>query len=219
MRKILLTGFQPYAGSHINPAAEVVRVLDGALIGGASVHGLPLPVMLDTALSLVEKAIADMRPDLVLSVGQWPGEPVIRVERFAVNKISFEIPDERGERPSDQTVDEKGPVARAATIPVGRIVDAMLEKGIPARTSDTAGTFMCNATLYRALGACENLGNGARCGFVHVPYLPEQSAGIIRNLKAEGKLELHQRADLASMSLEVMVDAVRTAIMITLEDR
>jgi pyroglutamyl-peptidase len=219
MRKILLTGFQPYAGSHINPASEVVRALDGAEIGGASVHGLYLPVMLDTALNLVEKAVADVQPDLVLSIGQWPGEPVIRVERFAVNQISFEIPDERGERPSDQMVDDKGPVARAATIRVARVVDALLEKGIPARTSETAGTFLCNATLYRALGACEKLGNGARCGFIHVPYLPEQTASIIRGLKAEGKLELHQRADLASMSLDVMVDAVRAAIMTTLEDR
>ncbi|MDB5526875.1 MAG: hypothetical protein JWM58_4638 [Rhizobium sp.] len=218
MPKILLTGFQAYAGSHINPAAEVVRALDGAEIGRGVVRGLHLPVMLDTARDLLEQAIAEIRPDLVLSVGQWPGEPVIRVERFAVNKTSFEIPDELGQRPSDQLVDETGPVARAASVPVAKIVDALLEKGIPARTSDTAGTFLCNTILYRALGACERLGNGALCGFVHVPYLPEQAAKIIRDLKAEGKLELHQRADLASMSLDMMTVAVRTAITITLED-
>lgn len=219
MPKILLTGFQPYAGNLINPAAEVVRALDGATIATGTVHGLPLPVEVGRAGDMLEQAIADIRPDLVLSIGQWPGEAVIRIERFAVNKISFEIPDELGCRPSDQQVEKGGPIARAASIPVAKIIYRLLEEGIPARTSDTAGTFLCNATFYRALGACEQLGNGARCGFVHVPYLAEQTAKIIRDLKAEGRLELHQRADLASMSLDVMIDAVRTAITTSLDDR
>jgi pyroglutamyl-peptidase len=71
--------------------------------------------------------------------------------------------------------------------------------------------------LYRALGACERLGTGARCGFVHLPYLPRQVAELLDNLSSEGRLELHQRADLASMSFDMMRDAVGTALALSLD--
>jgi pyroglutamyl-peptidase len=154
---------------------------------------------------------------VVICTGLWPGEPVIRLERVAVNRASFEMPDNEGHRPADDPIDEGGPVARAVTLPVARIVAALRAKGIPARTSDTAGTYLCNATLFRALGACEAIGGTTRCGFIHVPYLPQQVAALLDQLRDEGRLELHQRADLASMSLETMVEAVRTAISVCLE--
>ena len=100
---------------------------------------------------------------------------------------------------------------------VGKIVASLRDKGIPSRMSDTAGTFLCNTTLYRALGACERLGTGARCGFVHLPYLPQQVAELLDDLSKEGRLELHQRADLASMSFDMMLDAVGTTLAISLE--
>jgi pyroglutamyl-peptidase len=143
--------------------------------------------------------------------------PVIRLERVAVNRASFEMPDNDGQRPLDESVDEDGPVARAVTLPVGKIIASLRDKGIPARISDTAGTFLCNATLYRALGACEQLGTGARCGFIHLPYLPQQVSELLSDLSNEGRLELHQRADLASMSFDMMLDAVRTTLALSLE--
>jgi pyroglutamyl-peptidase len=176
-----------------------------------------LPVSLGAARQPLEDAISEHRPALVVSTGLWPGEPVIRLERVAVNRASFEMPDNDGQRPLDESVDQEGPVARAVTLPVGKIIKSLREKGIPARTSDTAGTFLCNATLYRALGACERLGIGTRCGFIHVPYLPQQVADLLNDLSNEGRLELHQRADLASMNLDMMLDAVRTTLALSLE--
>ena len=57
----------------------------------------------------------------------------------------------------------------------------------------------------------------ARCGFVHLPYLPQQVAELLDDLSAEGRLELHQRADLASMSLDMMLEAVRTILAVSLD--
>jgi pyroglutamyl-peptidase len=212
MPEILLTGFQPYGGRQLNPSAEVVRALDGTRIDGHTVQGMLLPVSFAAAKQPLTDAIAEHRPVLVVSLGLWPGEPVIRLERVAVNRASFEMPDNDGQRLLDDNVEPNGPVARAVTLPVGKIISALRANGIPARTSDTAGTFLCNTTLYRALGACERLGTGARCGFVHLPYLPQQVAELLNDLSAEGRLELHQRADLASMSFEMMLDAVRTIL-------
>jgi pyroglutamyl-peptidase len=217
MREILLTGFQPYGGRQLNPSAEVVRALDGTTVDGCTVRGLLLPVSFAAAKQPLTDAITEHRPRLVVSMGLWPGEPVIRLERVAVNRASFEMPDNDGQRPLDDYVEADGPVARAVTLPVGKIISSLREKGIPARTSDTAGTFLCNTTLYRALGACERLGTGARCGFVHLPYLPQQVAELLNDLSTEGRLELHQRADLASMSLDMMLEALRTILAVSLE--
>ena len=51
---------------------------------------------------------------------------------------------------------------------------------------------------------------------MHLPYLPQQVAWLIRDTADEARLELHQRADLASMDLATMVAAVRIAIGTTL---
>ena len=217
MSEILVTGFQPYGGRQLNPSAEVVRALAGTRIEWCTVRGMLLPVSFAGAKQPLTDAIAEHRPVLVVSTGLWPGEPVIRVERVAVNRASFEMPDNDGQRPLDEFVEPDGPVARAVTLPVEQIISSLREKGIPVRTSDTAGTFLCNTTLYRALGACERLGTGARCGFVHLPYLPQQVAELLNDLSAEGRLELHQRADLASMSLHMMLDAVRNILAVSLE--
>jgi pyroglutamyl-peptidase len=217
MPEILLTGFQPYGGRQLNPSAEIVRTLDGTKIGGCSVRGMLLPVSFQAAKQPLEDAIAKHHPALVVSTGLWPGESVIRLERVAVNRASFEMPDNDGHRPLDENVDSEGPVARAVTLPLGKIIPALREKGIPARTSDTAGTFLCNTTLYRALGACERIGAGARCGFVHLPYLPQQVAALLDDLSSEGRLELHQRADLASMCFDMMLDAVSTTLALSLD--
>jgi pyroglutamyl-peptidase len=217
MTRVLLTGFQPYGGRDLNPSAEIVRALDGGRLEGATVHGRLLPVSLAGAREPVVSAIAELRPAVVIGIGLWPGEPVIRLERLGVNRASFEMPDNDGHRAADDPIDADGPVARAATLPLAPIMAALQARGIPARISDTAGTYLCNATLFRALGACETHAPGARCGFVHVPYLPQQVVALLDELRAEGRFELHQRADLASMSLDAMVEAVRTAVSVSLE--
>ena len=87
----------------------------------------------------------------------------------------------------------------------------MLAAGIPARLSNTAGTFLCNACLFAALKAAEGVRRPPLCGFIHVPYMPEQVAEMLAQRRQEARLELHQRADLASMGLETMTRAVQIA--------
>ncbi len=213
---MLITGFEGYGGRGINPSQEIVRALDGTTIGGATVVGRVLPVEHAPLRRAVRDLVEELRPPGVICLGLWPGEPVIRLERLAVNLHDFEIPDNVGERLEGEIV--PGAVAaRMATLPVGEIRDRLLAAGIPARLSSSAGNFLCNAVLYHVLTALEEVGHAVPCGFVHVPYLPRQVAELIAAEREAGRLELHQRADLASMSLDLMVEAVRVAVETTLE--
>ena len=159
--------------------------------------------------------IAELAPRAVICLGLWPGEPMIRLERAALNVSDFEIADNEGAL-------ERGPVtaggalALASTLPIAAIRDALLAAGIPARLSSSAGNFLCNATLYHALAAAARARPAPACGFIHLPYLPQQVAGLVADTAEEARLELHQRADLASMALETQIQAIRIAIETTL---
>ncbi len=216
---MLLTGFEGYGGRGLNPAAEVVRALDGETIGGETVTGRILPVDYERLATRIRELIAETAPRAVIALGLWPGEPMIRLERIAVNLNDFEIPDNRGALHGG-AIAEGVPLALRSTLPVEAIRSRLLDAGIPARLSSSAGNFLCNALMFRALEAVaqQRPETETPCGFIHLPYLPEQVAELLRQLREARDLELHQRADLASMALPTQIAAVRLAIEATLRD-
>ena len=149
-RPVLVTGFMPYAGRGVNPAAEIAKALDGRVVAGAPVVARLLPVSFAEIADVAVALIGELDPRVVVNIGLWPGEPLIRIERVALNVADFEIPDNRGQLASDDPVHGNGAVA-IATLPVRTIEQALLEAGIPARMSNTAGTYLCNACLYTLL--------------------------------------------------------------------
>lgn len=212
----LVTGFEPYGGRTINPSAALARALDGARIGALTVVGRTLPVALAGLAERLERWLDELDPALVVALGLWPGEPMIRLERFGINLADFEIADNAGARAEDAAIIASGTTALAATLPLRAIERALLDQGIPVRLSNTAGTYLCNATLYTLLHSIERRGRCTPCGFIHLPYLPEQVAAMLAEARA-GRLELNQRADFASMDLAVMTRAVRLALAVAAE--
>jgi pyroglutamyl-peptidase len=213
---MLLTGFESYGGRSLNPAEQVVKRLDGTEIRGVRVVGHTLPVDYRAIAPRISQLIEEVRPQAVLCLGLWPGTPLLRIERIAVNIADFEIPDNVGHMTRGAVV-EGGAAAHLSTLPIHAIQDRLLEAGIPARLSASAGTFLCNALMYYALRASAEQAPGVPCGFIHLPYLPEQVATLLLQMREWAKVELHQRADLASMALDVQIEAVRIAIETTLE--
>lgn len=211
---MLIVGFAGYAGRGINPAAEIADALDGERIGGRAVVGTVLPVDYAGLRGRLENLVERHSPRVVICLGLWPGEPVIRLERLGANVNDFEIPDNEG-RIASGPIEPSGPAARLSSLPLEDIQHRLLEAGIPARLSSSAGNFLCNATLYCVLGIAE--ARSIRAGFIHLPYLPAQVAEIVGSLRKEQVLELHQRADLASMSLETSLAAIRIAAEASLE--
>ncbi|UCD81206.1 MAG: hypothetical protein JSW26_07205 [Desulfobacterales bacterium] len=216
-KTLLLTGFEPYGGRGLNPSGEVAKSLDGAQINGYKVVGRTIPVSFKNIQERMEALIKDCKPAAVISMGLWPGEPMIRLERFAVNLTDFEIPDNDGLYLDRGNITDQGQVALRATLPLRELSESLLAAGIPARISNTAGAFLCNATLFCALQTINKHGYKTLCGFVHLPYLPRQVAELVADLKKERQSELHQRADLASMSLGTMTRAVEICVQTTVD--
>jgi len=211
---ILVTGFQGYGGRSANPAEAVAMALDGTAIAGMAVRGVALPVEFHAVRRIVPDLIDALRPRIVLSLGLWPGEAMIRLERVAANWSVFEMPDMAGHRQIGAVL-AGGPDGHLSTLPHDAIEARLRAAGIPCRQSGSAGTYLCNALSYLVLDHCRRSHPGTRAGFVHLPYLPAQVAALLDELAAAGTLEQHQRADYASMGLAMMIEAIRLALATT----
>jgi pyroglutamyl-peptidase len=74
----------------------------------------------------------------------------------------------------DAPIAARGPAAYWSTLPIKAIVAALRREGIPAAVSQTAGTFVCNHVFYGLMRILQTR-RGVRGGFIHVPFLPEQT--------------------------------------------
>jgi pyroglutamyl-peptidase len=218
-RPFLVTGFEPYGGRGFNPAHAVMQALHGREVGGARVEGRGLPVSFGRLGGAIAGLIDEVNPCGIICLGLWPGEPAIRLERIGINVADFEIPDNEGAICRDAPVREGVEPGRLATLPLRAIETALLAEGIPARLSATAGTFLCNACLYTVLDELARRSLAIPAGFIHIPYTPEQVAGMLADVRNSAELEIHQRADLASMELSRIVRAIGIAVAVSVESQ
>lgn len=173
--RILLTGFAPFGGETTNPSWEAARALHGRRIAGHTVVSRELPVTFGGSLDALRAAIAEVRPALVLCVGQAGGRERLSLERVAINVDDARIPDNAGAQPIDAPIAADGPAAYFTTLPIKAMLAALHNAGIPAEVSQTAGTYVCNHVFYGLMHALRD-SPGLRGGFVHIPYSPAQAA-------------------------------------------
>ena len=171
--KIIVTGFDPFGGETINPSIECVKALPE--IEGVELIRLELPTVFKESAKRLNEVINDVKPDAVLSVGQAGGRLGITMERVAINVDDARIPDNISQQPIDEAIQLDGEAAYFTTLPIKRIVKAIREAGISAEVSNSAGTFVCNHIMYQALFAATKADKPFKAGFMHIPFIPEQT--------------------------------------------
>lgn len=176
MPTVLITGIEPFDGETLNPSWEAARRLDGQTVAGARLAARQLPCVIGKVVGVLRQAIEDVRPDLVICLGQAGGRSDVSVERVAINVVDARIPDNEGRQPIDEPVVEGGPAAYFSTLPIKAIVRDLRAGGVPASVSLTAGTYNCNTIFYGLAHYIATERPGLRGGFVHVPYLPEMAS-------------------------------------------
>ena len=112
-------------------------------------------------------AVERCRPDGVVCFGLAASRTKITPEKVAVNFAHARIPDNDGAQPQNLPLDPRGPAAYFSTLPVLDMVEALEAKNIPAELSLSAGSYVCNAVMYRLLAWATP--RGIPAGFVHVP--------------------------------------------------
>ena len=172
MKHLLITGFDPFGGETVNPSWEAVSRLPDT-VGDYRLTRLQIPTVFGLAARTVLAAAQADAPDVILCVGQAGGRDAVTPERVAINMASATIADNAGTIPQEEPIIPGGPDGIFSTVPVRAMADAIAAAGLPGKVSNTAGTFVCNDTLYRLLH--HFAGTGTRVGFIHVPHLPTQA--------------------------------------------
>ena len=172
--KLLLTAFDPFGGSPVNPAREAVSLVPDR-VGTVEVIKLEVPTVFRRSVEVVTAKMAEVQPDAVLCVGQAGGRYDLTVERIAINLDDARIPDNEGKQPIDVPIFSDGAPAYFSTLPIKAMVAKIREAGLPASVSNTAGTFVCNHLMYGVLHYITGNCPGVRGGFLHVPFIPSQT--------------------------------------------
>ena len=193
MKKLLITGFEPFGGEEINPSWEAVRRLPSE-VGGYSLTKLCVPVVFGAGANAVIRAADEMMPDVILCIGQAGGRDAVTPEMVGINLRHGSIPDNSGYQPIDEKIRADGENAYFTTLPVRRIVEAIKAAEIPSRVSYSAGAYVCNDLLYTLLTHFE--GTQTRVGFVHIPYSKEQ--------KKEPSMELSEMVKGLTVAIETL---------------
>ena len=201
MKTILLTGFEPFGGSKINPSIEACTPLDGREYNGYRIKVVEIPLRFHEVRPSLLKAIKKTGPSAVICTGQ-AGSSMIRLERVAINVADARIAYNCGKQPVDELIVEDGPVAYFSTLPLRNMLAAIEEEKVPATISNSAGTFGCNHIFYDLMHYIEENALGIPGGFIHVPSLPEQA------MKKLGP----------SMSLDLIVRALDAAVKVIADD-
>ena len=160
--RILVTAFEPFGGSPTNITQDVLTALP-CNMGKAEILKQCLPVSFQRAPIVLQQAIVQHQPDLILLLGQCPASESIRLERFAMNMMDCQKADNDGYTPSEETIYLKAPLAYHSPINIKTIVHHLQEKELPAVVSNSAGLYVCNRVYYEALHLQR------KALFVHIP--------------------------------------------------
>ncbi|WP_408894220.1 pyroglutamyl-peptidase I [Paenibacillus taichungensis] len=200
MVKILISGFEPFGGDAVNPTGELMEAFAQEVMEGAELKTVLLPVHFDECADLLIAEMESWRPDVVIACGLAKGRTAITVERIAVNVKDTppnSYADNQGQQPVDELIVEGSPDGLFSTLPIRAMVNNLGAAGIPAAVSNTAGTYICNNTMYRVLDHIRLKQLPIRAGFVHFPASTEMAL---------------LQPSVPSLPIPVMLDALRVMI-------
>ncbi|GGA41769.1 pyroglutamyl-peptidase I [Psychrobacillus lasiicapitis] len=196
MKKLLLTGFEPFLSFTVNPTMRIVEELNGLEIGGYQVLSRVLPVDFAVSGAKILTHIEDVKPDVVISLGLAGGRYKITPERIAIN-VKDGAADNEGNIPVDETINIEGEPGYFSTLPIRQMVNKLVEEGFPAEISNTAGTYLCNNVMYEALHYAKTVNPSMKAGFIHIPASHELAI-------QHGKIPSWSHADLKK-SVEICI--------------
>jgi len=175
MKKILITGFEPFDDNTSNPSWEAVKALPSK-IGKYTLYKLCLPVVFSQAAQEIIKEAEKLCPDVIISVGLAKNRCEITPELVGINLRYARIADNKGNMPQDEPIISGGENAYFSTLPVRKIAQA-INTVTSAQVSYSAGSYVCNDVFYTLLDYFK--GTKTRVGFIHVPLNIKNDDGTV----------------------------------------
>lgn len=165
-KRILVSGFKPFAGHTVNPTEELMLKLGQISFKNIELKTIVLPVSYNKAFKTLEESIHSLKPDIVIATGLAADRQQISLERVAINCESSSYPDNDGDVAVERKIMTDAEDGIFTSLPLTKIFDAIKELNIPVQISNTAGTYVCNSLMYKML---KQFSKTYKCGFIHIP--------------------------------------------------
>ncbi|WP_413557341.1 hypothetical protein [Bdellovibrio sp. HCB209] len=171
MKRILLTGFEPFGDQALNPSELLVKALAAEF---SQLTTQVLTVHFDQAVAEINKTLQGNAPfDAIVMLGQAGGRAKICLERYAHNWMENKFADLKNPAIDPRAIETNSPAAIMTPLPVEELRDKLNTQfpNSPTTVTLSAGSYVCNHLYFKTLS---HHGDTPAL-FVHVPYLPEQT--------------------------------------------
>lgn len=172
--RFLVTGFELFGGNTANSSQETVKEVACDEFGDVEVLTGKLPVSFKRAGVAICRLIDETKPDVVIMLGQSGKSDCIKIERVALNLMDSSKGDNDGYIPDEETICFGTPAAYFTKMPVKALRDCLMQSGIPAKISNSAGLYVCNRAYFAALHHIATTGGNTKAVFVHLPRISEE---------------------------------------------
>lgn len=165
MKRILITGFEPFSDIKKNPSEVLVHDLSEALSSHSDLQVTKIILPVD-----YQKADAVLKPidfshyDFVFQFGVAAKRQRVSLERVALNWIESQIPDNSGTHITQKKIDSDSPEAKFNLLDLAGISHELnLQYNNCVEVSLSAGAYLCNFVYFKTLTKT------AQCLFIHIP--------------------------------------------------
>ncbi|MCG3225437.1 MAG: pyroglutamyl-peptidase I [Candidatus Heimdallarchaeota archaeon] len=175
-KTVILTGFEPFGNSEVNPSILACQAFDGENMGGYSIQAFEIPLVFN---EIKEKIVPllEKKPNAIICTGQSP-RAMLSLERVAINIADVSRTAYNCEtKPTDEILEDNGPAGYFTTLPIRKLKKSLEKNNIPCEISNSAGAFGCNQIFYHLMHYIAEKKVSIPAGFIHVPSLPEQVIG------------------------------------------
>jgi pyroglutamyl-peptidase len=162
--RLLIYGFGPYRGFHENVTETIVRKFPKR----RWMKKLIFAVRFDRRQFI--RAVKDYQPDVILGLGQCSKGRLLRIESRAVN------------RKRNNKTEKAKPILQAGSRRL--VTNLKLNLGQESRSSNNAGDYVCNYSMYVILDFIKLRRLPIRYGFIHVPHQYDSKEAIRLLLEA-----------------------------------
>jgi len=169
IRKILITGFEPFGNWKENSSQLCVEELSKKNILGWKVITKIYPVEFKLTQRIIREDIQN-NFDFAIHLGQIDSSNKINLEKIGLN-VGKNIYSTKMEIIK---LISGGPIALESRTPLEQWLKKVDKLNIPIRISYHAGTYLCNALFYWSLYYSKKYRLKTKSTFIHLPVIPSQ---------------------------------------------
>lgn len=174
IKRVLVSGFEPFGVLERNNSEDTVALLPDRA-GGIEIKKIVLPVEYNRCAELLLEQARKWQADAIVCTGVAERRSAVCLEYVAINVMDCAQPDNAGRVALGDVIEEEADAVLYTSLPVEKMLRAVINTGIPASVSFDAGTYVCNNLFYKLMYEIK-YSSVCKCGgFIHLPPAREIS--------------------------------------------